>query len=276
AYEYKIGFSNRTFDGNWQDGGITPQIEYTSSNFNLLRNIGGRLEFRYCTGLNLSEGAGIRIKRISDYTSTSDTLPKIRKYYYNSFKDRYRSPPLSQRLLTPMFHDYFVVNGDYPCGGTTIYYDGVFMTLSSKPFAQLNYSSNFSAHNYEYVTIGFGENFENGAVEKKFSGNWYKMGKQFDGNIMPTSGLDYRQIAILTIRAFKGMHDGARWNTEVNDGQLLQETVFENKDGWFAKVKSTKYEYQNYLYDSVDNLRIIKLYDCPGCFGNTGYHHYFG
>lgn len=220
----------------------------------------------YPTGWEKTEDAGLRLKRVYDYTSET-TAPTIKRYYYSSFdkinklpeNESFKPTFLTKKVLSKNFDamscclQHSPMNG---CGSTNIQFRPISATaisLDSNPTNLWREGNDYANPVYDIVTISHGgDNFETGGEEKIFSS--------------PKESLDVFGI-LVTPRDFPAPYgydpDGDFGysnfvNNLINDyaervqrferthGLLLENRIFENKNNKLnlKKVISNYYNMQ--------------------------------
>lgn len=254
-----------------------PQLEFTASlPFNLGKeekcyfymgfrsNVGGVLmtsgapvevqaTFKFINGLDDNDGTGIRIKRVKDYENNNATPTHIKRYYYKNLTAIFKNSNEKKiTLFRPFFNNFIEArftcpNNDMAGSPITIsnYY---YITLNTNSFT-LNLPSSDVMAMYPDVTISLGgDNFEQGAIEKKFLITSDPYQKYF-----PT--IEGFNIFMRIIKTFTYPQ---RTNLGVFNGQLLEENVW-RKGNSLEKIKKSTYNYQQYISDVSHNINGQKL-----------------
>ncbi|MET0943979.1 MAG: hypothetical protein ABWY22_01080 [Flavobacterium sp.] len=255
SYSFKLGF------GDNSAGHIT------SSNIQFLSYLGGSASFSYISGLDPNDGLGIRIKRVKDYSSTTD-IPMIKRYYYSTIKEINSESPTSKiKVYEPLFQSFFATQ--HICTEPIDVNDEEFsyliyhLELHSNSLTQ-NLPSTDSSALYKNVTISSGgDEFENGGVEKTFHIVKDKDQKHFAPN--PDN---FATIFDLLQFKFMEFNPANKTNNGVVNGLVTKETFFGNGNEGIYKLKENIYDYDLYRNDSISNLSIKTLYPCTDCHGN--------
>ncbi len=186
---------DRTSDFNYAVKGALRKIIYPT---------GGIDEFEY-------EKVPLRIKRIYTYKNSSDTSPRVKRYYYTDLPNINRTQPIN--LVSPMPALIENTSVQYlTCPGTDCSVDVAYTDVYLSGLTDTKYT--IDRQNYEYVTISYGgDDFENGGVEKKF----------ITQNNFPLHRFGTRAYA----------------NNDWNAGTLLQERTFDSNLNLLQKIEYT-------------------------------------
>ncbi len=198
------------YNGKLDNNGLIPGLENffpdrivdRSSDFNYavkgaLRKIiyptGGIDEFEY-------EKVPLRIKRIYTYKNSSDTSPRVKRYYYTDLPNINRSQSINLVRPIPLLLEntsvQYLTCPDTVCSVDVAYTDVYLSGLTDTKYT-------IDRQNYEYVTISYGgDHFEQGGVEKRF----------IKRNIFPLFEFGTRTST----------------NNDWNAGTLLQERIFDS------------------------------------------------
>ncbi len=209
--------------------------------------------FKFINGLDDNDGTGIRIKRVKDYENNNAVPTHIKRYYYKKLTAIFkRNDEKKTILFRPFFHNFFETTTacyiDYSITRHESKYD--LISLNTNSFT-LNLPSSDVMAIYPDVTISLGgDNFEQGAIEKKF---------------LITSDL-YQKYYSTTpetqtwfTRIMKTFTYPQRTNLGVFNGQLLEENIW-RKGNSLEKIKKTTYSYQQHISDVVHNINGQKIY----------------
>lgn len=214
------------------------------------------LGFSYPNGFNLKNGLGVRIEKITDYSSSNSEV-NSKTYYYNKIEDVFDQSNIkfSGDLSSAYIHRSNLV---VCCGFDSE--DGVpgfpvFDSYSLIHITSETLSSLFSAANlpsYEYVSISYGgDNFENGGVEKKF-GNSPLIGRQtlrFEGELATSFS--------------------EKSNFHIYNSKLRSIKYLKNEGEQLYVLKQKKFDYHIDRSDYVDNLIIERLFNVCGTDQNV-------
>jgi hypothetical protein len=253
AYVFELGFGSGV--GGIMNGS-NPRVEASAS-------------FEYITGMDPNEGPGIRIKRVTDYTDNGADPTGIRRYYYKTLKSAMLNGEDSKiKTFKPQFHSFQVVNQIcIDLLGNTAPKTSLLVNLNTNSFTQNLPSSDVLAI-YPDVTVSMGgDNFEQGAIEKKFM----IRNDDYQVNFLsPTSQPPYD----LPLKTFKAYDDSKMTNWAAFNGTLLKEAEWRKKGTALEKIQQKEYTYAIGICDSINNIVGDKLYlsqleDIP-------YNLYFG
>ncbi len=193
------------------------------------------LRFEYYNGLEVVNGGNLRVKRVHDKPSNSETT-HVKRYYYlpketmlnDPFKylEYYIEPnyvkPTLFLISTGQAEDVFNKSIDPHPGAI----------LESNP---TNITKDALVNNYSTVTISYGgDNFEQGGVEKRFNKD--------DGNVINI----YKSPRIETsqFENLKSIHAGASW-LKLSHGKLKKETILTKKADTLYKANEKRLSYTN-------------------------------
>lgn len=191
--------------------------------------------FSYNGGLVPSEGAGVRIKRISSVANGVNEESKKRYYYkpydklssYDadlfSFVSRVANSGYMKQCATGMFLSTMI-----PVYTTTKYSD----------FISSDYNcSSVKYKDYACVTVSYGgDNFEQGGTEKTFM-------VSDDSGYFEVEPASRRFLTI-----WQNDFPNARYNSVSLDGLLIKEKFFSNIGGSIYKIKENTF---NYYYPTI-------------------------
>ncbi|NVK53261.1 MAG: hypothetical protein HWD85_10030, partial [Flavobacteriaceae bacterium] len=242
---FNIVRGDRSFDFNSAIKGILTKIIYPTK---------GYTELEYESGIS-----AIRIKKIKALSSSGE-LPKITKYYYttkeNAIAGQYvtsQKPIRSGGYIKTKKVDMSCSLGPFSGWYIESYYRVIFTSNGAVP---LNLTR---ANHYMYrtVTVGYGENFEGGGIEKKFSVTGDQTGIPIHGEII---------------------FNDSRSNTGLLNGTLTEQSVFKKNGTLVDMISKTNYSYfedstkqkildcyiGNIVYESMSN-------NSTGSLGVSGY-----
>lgn len=211
---YNITRGDRTFDFNYAKKGILEKVIYPTKGYTFIEYESGP--------------SAIRVKKIKKL-SESGGQENVTRYYYTSKENAVSGGTTPTQV--PVGSNGFVVTKpsvvtySYNFQGTTYtsHYNFERDEFTANGTAPL-YLTNANHFLYQTVTVGYGENFEGGGVEKKFSVT------------TDTSGGSMHGTYIL---------NGVKTNTSLLNGTLTQENHFK-KNGTSANlVKTVDYTYTN-------------------------------
>jgi hypothetical protein len=203
------------------------------------------LEYRPGPNLKSYALGGVRVNKIQTYSDRS-IAPITKKYLYSSIQNLNESS--GAEAVMPQYYRAFTtqvgrINITSPpsCIEEKCYHE----SLQSSPINNVNIYP--SGVHYEYVTESFGENFENGAIEHKFTtksdlGPINSM-SYFNGDMIP--GVSY-------------------FNESFYNGLKLEETIFKREGGLNIPVTKTINHYK------VDSSR---MKDVKGYVVQKRYNH---
>ncbi|MEO8235548.1 MAG: hypothetical protein ABI549_09060 [Flavobacterium sp.] len=208
----------------------------------------GSFNFNLQVGYQNISGAGVRIKRVKDF-SQSNILSSTKRFYYTSFHKR-----------NDIFADAFEsIPNITESGRIHACYSGsnavLLVPVYTKTIhSQYNYSdftyTTFKPKDYTNVTVSYGgDNFEQGGVEKTF-----KISEE------STHGKLYPITEGLLNTNYISAPD-AKDNVISLDGLELKEKIFKNINGSVFKIQEKKYEYEYPIVGAKLNLFGFKSYD---------------
>jgi YD repeat-containing protein len=232
---YNITRGDRSFDFNSAKKGILTKVTYPTKGYTMLEYESGP--------------SAIRVKKVKSLAKVGGQ-EKIVRYYYTSKENAVSGGSTSTQVpigsngfivTKPSVIEYIITNPGTT--GTTLYHYFDRIEFSTKGIAPM-YMTNANHFLYNTVTIGYGDNFEGGGVEKKFS-----VSTDSNGGIMHGS-----QIL-----------DGVKTNTGLLNGTLTQETYFKKNGATAVLAKKVDYVHENlginplYLDGYIGNI----VFDSP-------------
>ncbi len=235
------------------------------------------IDFKYITGVRVTDGVGVRVKRmINDPVVGSNT---IKRYYYNKMND------IDKTDNIPFKNDFYGVNIEslsytkyvlkaatdasqisYPNPVYTVQY-----TLFSEP---VSYILPDDQKTYQYVTTSFGgDNFENGGLQKTYRSR----SAQNPTNVFNYYPPDQQNNSI----SFSG---SSTENRDVFNGEVEEVLTFVKDNGILKLNKKSSSTFFDDTPDFIMNLNIKKVfdnhlgytYDSPLETIQRIYHLYFG
>lgn len=259
GYIFKIGFGNNS-------GGI---ITYLNSN-----NVGSAFtntplyvdaNYTYISGVNESDGLGIRIKRVKDYTAINSTTPsQIKRVYYKKLKEIFiNQNEFDPQIYFPLFYGARIVGSaaSNPNDPNNENLPVILLDVYSHS-TTLDLPSNMGESIYKYVTISEGgDNFEKGGVEKKFLIEKDSYAQSY----IATPFYFYQErygAAQHLLFNLNNFNDNSKTNHSNNNGLLLSESVWKKRDNNLFKIK------KNINYYNFQN--IAEFYDTGGSLFNNG------
>lgn len=197
--------------------------------------------FSFVSGIDENDGTGIRIKRIKDYEKEGGTLVTTKRFYYKKLKDVIKkTEDIKVTMFKPFFHSFRRVF--QLCVGSST--EALVLGLNTNSFTQNLPSSDVLAL-YPYVTISLGgDNFEQGAIEKKFlieSDEYQKW-------------LGYPSITYPVINKSFTYDDSCRTNLGTYNGLLLEENIWVKNNNSIEKIKKNKFLYSIETNDNIFNV----------------------
>ncbi|NVK51767.1 MAG: hypothetical protein HWD85_02455, partial [Flavobacteriaceae bacterium] len=211
---YNITRGDRSFDFNYAKKGILTKVTYPAKGYTLIEYESGP--------------SAIRVKKIKSLPKAGG-IEKIVRYYYTTKENAVAGNNTSTQV--PIGSDGFIVTKQavvtysYIFNGTTYYshyyFDRDEFTANGTAPIRLTNADHFL---YTTVTVGYGENFEGGGVEKKFSA------------ATNTSASNIHGAYIL---------NGEKTNSGLLNGTLTQENHFKKSGSTAVLVKSVDYTYTN-------------------------------
>ncbi|MGV1013276.1 MAG: hypothetical protein ACOYBS_12600 [Flavobacterium sp.] len=246
---------------------ITPP-NYITSNY----SASGSLFFLLHVGFDVTEGAGVRIKRISNVANNTSALESIKRFYYTSYdklnnffsdKFTYRPNITSGGYFTPCVSGNGIVS--VPVTTKTINSDYIFSDYNC---------STIKFKEYTNVTVSFGgDNFELGGIEKTF-----KLSEQSDYyEIVPRTPRGSSDNGVFNM--FPINLPDPKDNVVALDGTELKEKTFVNVNGAILKIKEKQYQYDYPIIENKYNLFGYKLFNYQlfpfGCSTGNTLSNYF-
>ena len=247
---FNITRGDRSFVFNSAKKGILNKITYPTKGFTIVEYEQG--------------SSAIRVKKIRSLASAGG-VEKIMKYYYTSKESAIlgnngNSIPLgSDGFISykPAVIPYWPSASGGGDNRVQSYHNFTRTEFTSEGKLPL-YLTNNDQFLYNTVTIGYGENFEGGGIEKKFSVSSDFLSSPVYGE--PIIG-------------------GERSNTGLLNGTLLEENHFKKENNSAQLVKSIRYKYKEDASKSVtiDNYIGEIIYEYPynnstGSLGVQGYN----
>jgi hypothetical protein len=198
------------------------------------------------TILDSTPTGGVRVKAVKSYAA-KDAVPVIKKYYYAYLDSLNKSSAWSApdgyylKTFHTRYRCYTDGTNEEFCQLTYCSYSAIFST----PQNSLNiFPGNIT---YQAVVEGFGDNFENGAIQHiytiMFDVGPENMMSQFGGDLIPGT--------IFT-------------NNSYYNGKELETKTFKNIDGQLIPVEKTEYTYK---------IDTSKSEDVVGCAVNKRYDY---
>ncbi|HET8885636.1 MAG TPA: hypothetical protein VFM70_04695 [Salinimicrobium sp.] len=217
----------------------------------------GNIWFDMEVGDVLTPGIGIRVKRVSDYVSTTDTNPVIKRYYYMpkenigdatlEMVDYFEEPSF---ITEPALYVKRLAC-DYTCNGQT---DGICGCTESQAWYgctpvpktgtrldiwPVNYDENILT-TYEHVVISYGgDNFENGGVERIYN----KGDVGYIVNMIHESSVPRNPKVEKT-------HFAAPW-VDFMKGKLLKETKIKRDKDSLRVAQIIQHFYRKQIVDTI-------------------------
>lgn len=242
-------------------GRMPGDVLYNNSNMTGLLNtipfeINASINYIYDIDNSYINGSGIRIKRVKDFNG-NDTTPSISKrFYYSSLKKIMNNDtPETDKVITfhPLFHSFFrdarlcefidEVSGSSAGHSLPFYQVRIFAFLNSNSFT-LNLPSSDVYAMYPVVTTSLGgDNFEGGAIEKKF-----RIIEDLPPNLFNSCIVDCDFV-----NSFMNFDQNTSTNYSNYNGTLLKET-FWDKSTTLKKIKETNFSYEFDIYATQSNL----------------------
>lgn len=155
------------------------------------------------------ETGGLRIKRVKSYDPVTGK-EELKRYYYGSIKtptisSAYQSPPpkYSDEYGVQLVCEGFVPNPDNPLQVTPTSICRYGVDYSTNQYSLFNLTEPVT---YKYVTVSYGENFENGGEEHHFIIDQNSGSSTINGNIIigtPTSNSGWQNKLEDTVKLFK-------------------------------------------------------------------------
>ena len=228
----------------------------------------------YISGVDETDGLGLRIKRVKDYNKGSG-LVNTKRYYYKKAKniDSVNEDDSQESVYAPFFlnfsHSQVSCTDDFGI----VYSQDNYQAILNSNASALNFPESDATNFYRYVTISYGgDNFEQGGVEKHF---------KVTAN-QPTRDFTPNQTTITAQRnmlqqAYK-INNPNYTNTGVNNGALEKEIIYKSDNEALYKIKESQYNYDYYIRDSIKNMGGSKMENINGLFNPTTalYDLYFG
>ncbi|WP_452597216.1 hypothetical protein [Pontimicrobium sp. MEBiC01747] len=228
----------------------------------------------YISGVDETDGLGLRIKRVKDYNADNG-LVNTKRYYYKKAKNinLAHEDDSQVAVYAPFFlsfsHSQASCTDDF---GTSYTQDNYQAILNSNASA-LNFPGSDAMNFYRHVTVSYGgDNFEQGGVEKQFRVNHNQLSRDFTPNQTTVSVHRY-----MLQQGFK-INTPNYTNTGVNNGTLEKEIVYRNNNDNLYKIKESKYNYNYYIRDTIKNIGGRKMENVNNLFNPTTslYDLYFG
>lgn len=234
------------------------------------------LDFEYSTGTQIVDGHSLRVKRITNKSSTSKN--EVKRYYYTKITDINKTDMLSFK------NDFYGTNLEFLM---YIKYEmrsfGILGTIFPKAITNQKYTlysepskgaSNDDQKIYNYITTSYGgDNFENGGSQKLF---------KTSSSVSPINVFNFYPLE--QHNNIIEFSNGSIENRDIYDGELLEELFFINDNG---VVKMSKKNISNFIFDTnnfVANLNIKNIFDNTIGYTYSStienlqkiYHLYFG
>lgn len=220
----------------------------TSSNINGYA-AEGRFSIVYPNNSIPTEGAGVRIKRISN-VAYGDIQESKKRFYYKAYDK-----------LNSRAEDLFEFMPRKSMSGTMkscpfgTFFGSMIPVITQTLYSDYSYSD-FNCSNIKYrestnVTVSYGgDDFEQGGVEKTF--------------LVTDKEADYFEVTPKTTRAVESYQSGApnsKYNNISLDGLVTKEKTFKNVDNAIFKIREKIYKYDYPLIAKRTNIYGYKLYD---------------
>ncbi|TXK78895.1 hypothetical protein [Mesonia sp. K4-1] len=227
----------------------------------------GQLFFDYKVGDILTPGEGLRIKRISDFTSNATNAQNIKRYYYTG-KENVRKDPLE---YVPYYQDAsFIETTDISvennCKPPEIIGAALCCYVDQKQGTRLNiHPTNYNENilnSYEKVTISYGgDDFENGGIEKCFYKEGGDIVNMFKAQTAGGAGSPEK---------IEKTHSSATWSAvSVRNGKLQRENFISNENNTL-RLESQKI----YGYHVVNLESLTAVVGSFGPYCGPGYAGY--
>ncbi|WP_442787959.1 RHS repeat domain-containing protein [Flavobacterium suncheonense] len=262
-YIFTMGF------GDLNEGHIT------STNVNSFTSVPVEVSasINYVVGVNQNDGTGIRVKRVCDFDSLQSNPSNIRRYYYKKLKDVVtKKEDKVVESFKPLFHSFYrevkvchqIVDPTEPKPVLPIYNYKLHLILNSNSVF-LNSTCNDVLRYYPEVTISIGgDNFESGAIEKKF-----RIETDADQYYFGDCSTPYCD----EVNQFIKVLEKSKTNFSDYNGSLLKEVSWVNKDGILFKIKQDEIAYE-YITAALLNNICGKSNGSDSGYPKTNY--YFG
>lgn len=247
AQDY-LGFYN----GKNSNAGLLPDTYLTSDSFFLMNRRGDRSsDFNYAKKGLLTkvtyptkgttelfyEGANYPLINKIVTKESSTAAEEVTKYYYKSYTSAINGTGgTSYYSYAPLYDDIIIdMDVNEGCGSHHV------TKFNSSSITNL-YINSTNQFLYKTVTVGFGNNFEKGGIEKRFYVESDDDATTLFGSLIKS---------------------GARSNTEVLNGTLLKETYLKNNSGTLEEQKIKEYVYLNDLSKQtiVDSYKGNRRYE---------------
>lgn len=206
------------------------------------------ITFNFFKGYRAINGAGIRVKKTTDFINNSE-VSNIKRYYYSDINNINPSPseldyPVRYFKITKHVNNFICISNEsceLGSQGTNEFFVKNFR-LHSGSFE--NYFSKNDLGIYEKVTISSGgDNFESGGVEKTFY--YFDDVFPFKTNTEIIFGQnDYDSSVSDPILSFPS----------VLNGQLKNEKVFKSQIGVISKIQEKSFDYYFSAVNSINNI----------------------
>ncbi|NVK51504.1 MAG: RHS repeat protein [Flavobacteriaceae bacterium] len=230
------GTGDRSFNYNYAIKGILTKVMYPTKGYTLIEYESGP--------------SAIRVKKIKSLPKAGG-VEKVVRYYYTT-KENAVAGSGSSVPSTIGSANYLTTKP------VTLEFNSTPFTFNRTEFSSNGtaplYLTNADRFLYNTVTVGYGENFEGGGIEKKFSVTSNTTGSNMHGEYIL---------------------DGVKSNTGILNGTLLEETAFKKNGSSVITQKKTTYSYLensttldaytgNIMYESSIN-------NADGSLGVQGY-----
>ena len=220
----------------------------------------GVVRFNYDTGYQLKEGEGLRVKRISDFTSQQAQANNIKRYYYTKATDVFVNPINALSTKSYIAPKYFKEVGLLVDAYVLSFYVGSpeVGCLSPEPVNTILspwggyiidiYPTNpfyrqSILQDYKNVTISYGgDYFENGGVEKTFT-------KEIGHNVTGSGGLNTASVEDKIMSQYSKSYMRT-WHNKLDTVITLRK-----KGNRIEKISQESYSYRNKtIYNGNSNV----------------------
>lgn len=231
----------------------------------------GVVRFNYNTGYQLKEGEGLRVKRVSDFTSQQAQANNIKRYYYTKSTDVFVNPINALSTKSYIAPKYFKEVGllvdayflDYSIGGGCLVPSPSSTELSPwggyiiDIYPTNAFYKQSILQDYQNVTISYGgDYFENGGVEKIFT-------KETGHNVTGSGGLNTASVEDKIMSQYSKSH------MRTGHNKLDTEITLRKKGDRIEKISQKSYLYRNKTIND-GNSNVIQNVVLGYIFSNNG------
>lgn len=251
VFQQQIGYlgGSESIPFNFQkDINYKVSVEFFNTTSNCLSSpLNISFEFELFTSYKITDGKGVRIKRIIDKPDNNSST-NIKRYYYIPYNkvSTYLYPENVSYASIPRLISYGMLNyrGKHLDGeGPEESWNCVFNWWSDQAYySYINSNAVQNCFNatdgdvYPFVTISYGgDNFENGGTQKIF----HKIVSEYGSDLNSLSTPQY-PTGILQNRFNNKLN-----NEKVLSGNLIQQIDFQKRGGFFYKKKQREYIYED-------------------------------